>query len=64
MWGSKSTKIIYLALLLLVLAFIAYALRVRSIVDIGILSVKWLAATFLVLAVLMLLSHGRILLPA
>jgi len=63
-WGFKSTELIYLAVLLLVLAFIAYAMRVRSIVSIGILSAKWLAAIFFVLAALMLLSHGRILLQA
>jgi uncharacterized membrane protein YtjA (UPF0391 family) len=56
--------LIWLAIVFLVLAFIAYVLGARGIAGFSMEIAKWLVVIFVILAVITFLFGGRILLPA
>lgn len=55
--------LIWLAIVFLVLAFIAYVLGARGIAGFSMEIAKWLVIVFVILAVITFLFGGRILLP-
>jgi uncharacterized membrane protein YtjA (UPF0391 family) len=56
--------LIWLAIVFLVLALIAYVLGARGIAGFSMEIAKWLVIIFVILAVITFLFGGRILLPA
>jgi uncharacterized membrane protein YtjA (UPF0391 family) len=56
--------LIWLAILFLVLAFIAYLLGARGVAGFSMEIAKWLVIIFVILAVITFLFGGRVLLPA
>ena len=56
--------LIWLAVVFLVLALIAYVLGARGVAGFSMEIAKWLVIIFVILAVLVVLFGGRVLLPA
>jgi len=56
--------LIWLAVLFLVLAFIAYLLGARGVAGFSMEIAKWLVIIFVILAIIVFLFGGRVFLPA
>ena len=56
--------LIWLAVLFLILAFIAYVLGARGIAGFSMEIAKWLVIIFVILAIVVFLFGGRVFLPA
>jgi uncharacterized membrane protein YtjA (UPF0391 family) len=56
--------LIWLAVLFLVLAFVAYILGARGIAGFSLEIAKWLVIIFVILAIVAFLLGGRVFLPA
>ena len=56
--------LIWLAVVFLVLALIAYVIGARGVAGFSMEIAKWLVIIFVILAVLVVLFGGRVLLPA
>lgn len=57
-------NLIWLAVLFLILAFIAYILGARGIAGFSMEIAKWLVIIFVILAIVVFLLGGRVFLPA
>lgn len=57
-------NLIWLAVLFLILAFIAYILGARGIAGFSMEIAKWLVIIFVILAIVAFLLGGRVFLPA
>lgn len=56
--------LIWLAILFLILAFVAYILGARGVAGFSLEIAKWLVIIFVVLAIVVFLLGGRVFLPA
>ncbi len=56
--------LIWLAVLFLVLAFVAYVLGARGIAGFSMEIAKWLVIIFVILAIIVFLFGGRVFVPA
>lgn len=57
-------NLIWLAVLFLILAFVAYILGARGIAGFSMEIAKWLVIIFVILAIVVFLLGGRVFLPA